>query len=118
MQEYDNSVTAKAQIVRRVLSLVDNQTVVAIATDHGHTDVGGHGGAEESVMHTPFIVYQRGSKIGKQLHMRERGEREGQREPQNEQEQLEAVVEGSNLDIAPTLCAILGLPVPRHNEVH
>ena len=49
-QWYQDAVTNKTRILERVIQLVDEQTTVVVATDHGHVDVGGHGGAATSVM--------------------------------------------------------------------
>ena len=42
---------------------IDENTVVMVTADHGHVDVGGHGGTEEVVKKIPLILYQKNSNL-------------------------------------------------------
>jgi hypothetical protein len=60
---------------------------VVVTGDHGHVDAGGHGGAEPEVLQTPLVMAGRGVKAGFRGQARQ-------------------------VDIAPTIAALLGLPLP------
>lgn len=78
--------------LRDILESIDlRHTVLIITADHGHVDRGGHGGGDASVVYTPFVA------VG------------------------EPIVPGNygtidEADIAPTIAAILGTPVPRLSQ--
>ena len=81
-------------IQRVVKSLNDGDTTFIVASDHGHIDQlgsGGHGGTETEVTDVPTVLYGRAVKRGS-----------GWR--------------GEQIDIAPTICALLGLPLPASNQ--
>ena len=81
----------------QLLTLVNlGDTAVLVTSDHGHLDVGGHGGWEEIVLDSPLIMAGAGIKPDGQ------GIGYCGREAQ--------------VDIAPTLSALLGLPIPAHNQ--
>ncbi len=81
----------------QLLDIVNlNDTAVLVTSDHGHLDVGGHGGWEEVVLASPLIMAGAGIKPDGQ------GMGYCGREAQ--------------VDIAPTLSALLGLPLPTHNQ--
>jgi hypothetical protein len=66
-------------------------TTVIVTADHGHRDRGGHGGDEEVVTRVPLVMVGRG--IGVRLHGTAR-----------------------QVDVAPTIAALLGLPMPAGSE--
>lgn len=76
-------------IARLVEALQDERTTYVICADHGHISSGGHGGWERDVTRTPAVF------VGARM-LTERGEI-------------------SQSDIAPTLAAVLGLPIPAHS---
>lgn len=76
-----------ADLGRLVNGLQDGSTVFVVVADHGHIDTGGHGGWEPSVIRVPGVVAGPGVELG----------------------QGEADLE----DVAPTVAALAGLPVPR-----
>jgi hypothetical protein len=80
------------EVMRLVQALQDDRTLFVITADHGHLDQGGHGGWEGVVTRVPALF------IG-QARMLER-----------------API--SQTDIAPTVAAFLGMPVPAHAEGH
>jgi len=65
--------------------------VLIVTADHGHVDIGGHGGWEQSVLHVPLVM------VGKAIR------------PGAYTERLQA-------DIAPTIAALLGIPIPVHAQ--
>jgi hypothetical protein len=60
---------------------------VLVSADHGHTARGGHGGTEADVVTVPLVVAGPGLRAG-------------------------AVTAGRQIDVAPTLAALLGVAVP------
>ena len=64
-----------------------------IVADHGHRDVGGHGGDEAEVLAIPAVMAGAGVKPG-------------------------VTVRGQQADIAPTIAALLGLPLPTSSSGH
>jgi hypothetical protein len=76
----------------RVVKSVDlAKTVVIVTSDHGHIDTGGHGGDEPEVMKTPLVIAG-----------------------QNVRHTSDIVAQ--QVDIAPTICGLLGIPVPSMNQ--
>jgi hypothetical protein len=65
--------------------------VLIVTADHGHVDIGGHGGWEQSVLHVPLVM------VGKAI-------RQG------------VYTERLQADIAPTIAALLGIPIPVHAQ--
>jgi hypothetical protein len=77
-----------------VQSLDDGRTTLIVTSDHGHIDHrghGGHGGLEDEVVNVPLIL------AGKAI-----ASSQGWRAEQ--------------VDIAPTICMLLGLPLPATNQ--
>ena len=77
-----------------VKELDDGETTFIVCSDHGHIDRrgrGGHGGSEEEVLNVPLVL------AGKAIR-RSSGWRAQQ------------------TDVAPTICALLGLPLPSTNR--
>ncbi len=86
---------AAAQVddhLRDILQGLDlSRTVLIVTADHGHVDRGGHGGSDAEVVYVPFVATG------------------------------EAVVPGdygtiAQADVAPTISAILGAPLPRASQ--
>ena len=90
--EYRAEVARADAALTRVLARLDRgRDAVVVVADHGHVDVGGHGGLEPEVVAVPLVMAGPGLSPG-------------------------AVVGRPRLvDVAPTLCALLGLPAPRHS---
>jgi hypothetical protein len=77
-----------------IKELDDGETTFVVCSDHGHIDRrgrGGHGGSEEEVLNVPLVL------AGKAIR-RSSGWRAQQ------------------IDVAPTICALLGLPLPSTNQ--
>jgi hypothetical protein len=74
-----------------VQSLDLRRSVLIVTADHGHIDRGGHGGGDASVVYTPFVA------VGAPVLAGNYGTID-------------------QADIAPTIAAILGAPVPRLSQ--
>lgn len=77
------------RLARLVAALDLSRTTLVVTTDHGHIDTGGHGGWEPIVKEVPLVMVGKGIRAGV----------EGQ---------------GTQADIAPTIAALLGIPIPVH----
>ncbi len=77
------------RLARLVAALNLARTALVVTTDHGHIDAGGHGGWEPIVKEVPLVMAGKGIRVGV----------EGQ---------------GAQADIAPTIAALLGIPIPVH----
>ncbi len=67
------------------------QTTLIVLADHGHIDRGGHGGNEPEVVAAPLVLAGGPVRAG-------------------------AKIEARQIDIAPTICALLGLPLPSTSQ--
>ena len=77
-----------------VQALGDEETTFLVVADHGHIQrrgQGGHGGTEPEVVHTPLVLAGRGIVRSSEWQAR-------------------------HLDVAPTISALLGLPLPANNQ--
>lgn len=77
-----------------VQTLGDEATTFVVIADHGHIQrrgQGGHGGSEPEVLQTPLIIAGPGTVPGSGWNAR-------------------------HLDVAPTISALLGLPLPANNQ--
>lgn len=103
--EYLDEVRRVGGYVAEILDLIDlSRATVFVTADHGHTDGGGHGGPEPEVTLVPLVAAGVGIK--------------------GEGPKLTAWPEGGygaglspglyQVDIAPTIAALLGAPVPAH----
>lgn len=68
-------------------SLDLGKTALLVTSDHGHIDRGGHGGPEPQVLETPLVMAGQGIRRGVRGTARQ-------------------------IDVAPTIAALLGLPLP------
>jgi len=74
--------------LRDLVATVDLQrTALLVTSDHGHIASGGHGGSEPEVLDVPLVVTGAAAQAGAQFRARQ-------------------------VDIAPTICFLLGLPFP------
>ncbi len=88
-EEYRAAAGAAAQLVARVLGATDlSKDAVVVVSDHGHLPRGGHGGDELEVRRAFFLAVGAGIRAAGDLELR------------------------SNLDVAPTIAALLGLAPP------
>lgn len=75
---------------------LDNRTVI-ITADHGHIDTGGHGGWEPEVLNVPLIFTGKAARQGTAV---------------DPQKGISATTR--QVDIAPTIAALLGMSMPTH----
>lgn len=92
--EYEAEVARADRVVADLMARLDlaKETLVVTA-DHGHRDLGGHGGQEPEVLAIPVVMAGAGIRPGSSLA-------------------------ASQTDIAPTLAALLGLPLPTASSGH
>ncbi len=89
-KEYTQAAQNIDKHIQNFLAQVDlTKTTVIMTADHGHIDTGGHGGWETIVTQVPLVMAGPGIKPGK----------------------YGTVGQG---DIAPTVAALLGAPIPEH----
>ncbi|KNC52573.1 uncharacterized protein AMSG_12136 [Thecamonas trahens ATCC 50062] len=93
---YNGAVTNKTRILDELTDALDDDTVVFIFADHGHVNRGGHGGVQDELTNVPLIIYRKNSNFASTPYSGPAFS--GQIE---------------NTDLAPTVAAILGMPVPR-----
>lgn len=91
--QYGESVRRVDGHLAQILQAVDlADTTLIITADHGHIDAGGHGGWEPVVKQVPLVLAGAGVRRG---------------------------VQGRDVrqsDIAPTVSALLGTPIPAHSQ--
>jgi Type I phosphodiesterase / nucleotide pyrophosphatase len=73
--------------IEEIVSLLPGDTTVLLTSDHGATDSGGHGGASEAETTAPLFAFGRGIVAGARVNV-------------------------NQIDLAPTLSCLLGLPFP------
>eukprot|EP01004_Peranema_trichophorum_P002549 NODE_159_length_3414_cov_88.879064_g137_i0.p1 GENE.NODE_159_length_3414_cov_88.879064_g137_i0~~NODE_159_length_3414_cov_88.879064_g137_i0.p1 ORF type:complete len:1068 (-),score=227.12 NODE_159_length_3414_cov_88.879064_g137_i0:210-3356(-) len=106
--KYQQSITDTTQLLKDLTQAVDqtNNTVLMIISDHGHMDDGGNGGVNGRVTNIPVYFYLKNSSFSRRRYTG----LDGCPSDSNRRYSL------SMLDVAPTLAAILGVPVPRLSE--
>ncbi len=89
---YRDEVRRVDDYIARLAERLDwERDVLIVTSDHGHVNAGGHGGWEPEVLHVPLVMVGKGIRQG------------------TYPERLQA-------DIAPTIAALLGLPIPVHAQ--
>lgn len=140
---YAGALSNVSAAVRTLVAELDARTTLLVVADHGTVDRGGSGGAEPQATTVPLLVYRPGSNLGVQWGGERRapvddggaaggkGGGEGsaaggaaqqllrraqavEARPLGAADQAEPALH--SVDLAPTLCALLGLPVPRASE--
>jgi hypothetical protein len=110
---YVEAVRNKTKILRKLFAAAPPGTTLVIVSDHGHVDRGGHGGIDAVLRDAPLIIYHKGSGLGLKLPP------VAPLPPYLPQFKRAASVNGpiyDSTDVAPTICALLGLPVPRTGQ--
>ncbi len=80
------------RVLQQLLDEVDLwRTLVVVTADHGQLAGGGHGGDEAEALHVPLVLAGRGIRAGARGSARQ-------------------------IDVAPTVAALLGLPIPAGSE--
>ena len=101
-------VEALGKAARRIEALVrdlDAATTLLIASDHGTVDAGGSGGSEPTSVDVPLIAYRAGSQLGL-----------GAANIKTPPLGVRRTDGWRTVDVAPTIAALLGVPVPRQSE--
>lgn len=94
---YTLAVANKTRILTQLMDAIDNSTVMLVFADHGHVERGGHGGIDTALRSVPLIVYSPDSNFATSSF--------------SAGPPFAGALE--NIDLAPTVAALLGLPVPR-----
>jgi hypothetical protein len=90
--EYRRAAAEADDAVRSFASTLDlDRDTLVVTADHGHVGIGGHGGPEDEVLHVPLVLAGAGIRAGARGAARQ-------------------------VDIAPTLSALLGLAIPSSNQ--
>ncbi len=58
-----SAVANKTEILQKVVQLIDDKTMLIVTADHGHVDVGGHYGVEDTVLSIPLLLYKKNSNL-------------------------------------------------------
>lgn len=91
-EQYRQATDLADAAIREMAPLLDlSRSTLVVTADHGHVAVGGHGGPEEPVMNVPLVMAGRGVRPG-------------------------AAGEATQADVASTLAALLGVPIPSSNQ--
>ncbi len=89
-QDYRNVAQRIDGYIAEMLAAYDlDKRTVILTSDHGHIDTGGHGGWEPEVLNVPLVLAGKAVKVGAQGA-------------------------ANQWDIAPTICALLGMSMPTH----
>lgn len=79
-------------------AVTQTRTVFIVTSDHGHVNVGGHGGDAYVIKAVPFIVYVKNSQLA------------------SVKNSLPVYSTFDTVDVATSITALLGVPVPRQSE--
>ena len=99
---YSLAIDSKVALLQKAVDKIDDRsdvpTTLLVLSDHGHLDRGGAGGTSAAERDVPFLARRAGSwgapLAGYEL----------------------CPEETRMVDVAPTVAALLGLPVPRHSQ--
>lgn len=90
--EYRRAARLADDEIRAIAATLDlSKDVLVVTADHGHRDVGGHGGPEHVVLDIPWVMAGKGVRAGASLR-------------------------GAQVDVAPTLAVLLGIEIPAMAE--
>ena len=91
-REYQAAAAAVDEEILRMAAELDlRRTVLVVTADHGHTATGGHGGAEEPVIHVPLVLAGGPLRPG-------------------------STAQVEQVDLAPTVAALLGIEIPASSQ--
>ena len=105
---YSKAIKSKAALldqVRRQMAVPGAPpTTLLVVSDHGHLQRGGSGGQSDVERDTPMLAYRRGSDLNARSAI--------------ETPEGDVCLSGrfSTIDVAPTISALLAMPVPRHSQ--
>ncbi|MBZ5537953.1 MAG: alkaline phosphatase family protein [Acidobacteriia bacterium] len=90
--QYKSAADLADNEIRNLATLIDfSNSVLIVTSDHGHVDRGGHGGDEPDVMTVPWVMAGKGI-------------------------QPSVALLGRQVDLAPTVAALLGTQIPAANQ--
>ncbi len=89
--EYRRNAAHIDRLIARLHAALDGDMVLIVTSDHGQLDRGGHGGGEDMVTRVPFLMSGRPVRPGSYGSARQ-------------------------ADVAPTVAALAGLPVPPYSQ--
>lgn len=91
-RQYQTAAQDVDEEIQRLAPEMDlRRSVLLVTADHGHTATGGHGGPEESVVHVPLVMVGGPVRVG-------------------------ATARADQVDIAPTVAALLGIEIPASSQ--
>ncbi len=90
--EYDHAAQVTDEEIQKLANLIDfSNSVLVVTSDHGHINRGGHGGNELEVLNVPLVFAGKGIQTGATLLARQ-------------------------IDLAPTVAALLGIEIPAASQ--
>jgi len=91
-RQYQAAAQAVDEEIQRLAPEIDlRRSVLVITSDHGHTARGGHGGPEQAVIHVPLVLVGGPVRPG-------------------------ATGSAEQIDLAPTVAALLGIEIPASSQ--
>jgi hypothetical protein len=97
----DDKVVFVLAVINAITALdavTQTRTIFIVTSDHGHVNVGGHGGDAYVIKAVPFIVYAKNSQLASMKNS------------------LPVYSTFDTVDIATSITGLLGVPVPRQSE--
>lgn len=131
---YDDAIDDSAQFVLEVMEALPPNSVLIVASDHGHEPSGGAGGVTDAVLDLPLYVYRKSvvfaaspleiqtiatvvaKSTGRKAGASSASGGEGGASGGEASSIAHAIV--SMEDLAPSLSLLAGVPTPRHSEGH
>lgn len=120
---YVHALEEAAKHIGSLIRELDATTTLLIVSDHGSVDAGGSGGAEPLATQVPLVAYRPGSRLGV---LGAHGEGAAHAIDVNSPRMGALYTPRPSgtrtgggwrtVDVAPTIAALLGLPVPRESE--
>jgi len=91
-QNWNKAASRVDRLIGEILKKLDlEKDIILVVSDHGHIDVGGHGGQESVLLEEPFLMAGKGVVLGDYGDFQ-------------------------MVDVAPTVAAILGINVPASSQ--
>ncbi|KAL0234007.1 hypothetical protein PCE1_002510 [Barthelona sp. PCE] len=104
---YNRALTNQTAQVEQLFDLATENDVIILTSDHGQVDRGGHGGPDELNMDCPFVIYKKNSNLASMSIT------DDEKFFTDDSPVDRFKKHFKNIDVAPTINALLGLPVPR-----
>lgn len=109
---YYEAATNKSVLLTKIYDWLDEDTVMFVVADHGHIDRGGHGGVDKKLIEVPLVIFKKNSYLANRTFTGARFKPV----PTNYDFDEDSEAYYTNFDVSPTVCAMLGIPVPRQNH--